>query len=416
MKKTDITHATIVPLIGGEVIGAMNALDGKLPEYVLSYSPFGNNDSHFIDYLRKKRAWKGEYVILDEDGSENWKPKKRVDVISTTCPCAGLSSLSVSSGAESATNDWMYTTAEHVLGKLKPKVFWGENAPRLFTKKGKPVADKLHKIAEENGYSLSLYYTESRLHGLAQKRPRTFYFFTEGPNTPVFPWFDKDPEDISEILKMPIDKDDPMNIPCNDDDPKDSPWVAYCLHATNSKTIKEFYDKIDSSTNCIVKSDGGFGETLNEVADWMDTQGYTKVATRARAMQKKRDDGKGYWAHGVTVPKGVIPSLIGAMPHALINPFTEKFLTIRDCLRIMKLPEDFNLAGDNPKSKINHICQNVPATTAQDMMSNIVSYLTGELTCIPSNYTKQNNKNQKIENSFRDEELVSDTSELSAYF
>ena len=36
---------------------------------------------------------------------------------------------------------------------------------------------------------------------------------------------------------------------------------------------------------------------------------------------------------------------------------------------VMKLPTDFNLI--DPKKNLNHICQNVPVTTAEDMAYNI---------------------------------------------
>jgi site-specific DNA-cytosine methylase len=146
----------------------------------------------------------------------------------------------------------------------------------------------------------------------------------------------------------------------------------------------------------IVAADKKLGQTLLEVADWMDEQGredFAHIAKRARRMQDKLDDNKGYWAHGVTLAKGTIPSLIGAMPSSLINPFTGKYLTLRDCLRIMGMPDDFDLASENPVSKTNHICQNVPVGTAADMMAGIVDYLDGKCDFSSSAYIKQSNKN-----------------------
>lgn len=399
MSNKKITYAPIVPLIGGEPLGVMEALDGQLPEYVLSYSPFGNNDSHYINHLREKKDWKGEYVIIDDEQFQNYVPKQ-VDVVMSTCPCAGLSSLSTTSSADSAVNDWMYTTAEYVLDKVKPKVFWGENAPRLFSSSGKPVADKLFEIGKKYGYSMNLYFTESRLHGLSQKRARTFYFFTKSEKSPIFKYFNVPFTPVEKVLKAKTLKSDPMNIHTNPADPIENAWVAYAIHKTGAADVKDLFNKVDSSTNLIVKADRGFGENLNEVADWMDAQDkpeFSKIANRARSMQDKLDDNKGYWAHGVTIAKGVIPSLIGAMPHALINPITGKYLTIRDCLRIMSMPDDFNLVGDSPRSKINHICQNVPVSTARDMMFNVVDFLNGSCDFVNGSYVKQNNKKQDYE-------------------
>lgn len=407
----DITYGSIVPLIGGENLGIMKSLEGQLPEWVLSYTDFAKNDAHFINHLKEK-DWKGEYVFLNEEGNEGYKAKT-VDVVNTVCPCAGLSSLSVSSSADSAVNEWMYTTSEYVLSEIKPKVFWGENAPRLYTKAGEKVANRLYEIGKQHGYSLNLYYTESRLHGLAQKRPRTFYFFTKGTDSaPLFRYIRRPLENIEDILKADISPDDPMNRLINSDNPMDNPWVAYCVHKSGSKTLAEYYEKIEKTTNCIVSSDN-ISDNLNEVADWMEQQGFDqKFADRARAMQEKVDGGKGYWAHGVTMPKGEIPSLIGAMPHSLINPFKEQFLTLRDALRIMKMPDDFNMIGDNPQSpgNANAICQNVPVTTAADMMDFVVEYLKGMTDTVSSDYVRQNNSTMKHE--IVNEDLV----ELDQFF
>lgn len=391
---TQIKYGTIVPLIGGENFGIMNTLDGQLPEWICSYSPFKNNDSHYLEYIKGK-GYNGDYVFLDEQPDYN--PSK-VDVVNAVCPCAGLSSFSTTSSPDSATNEWMYRTAEFVLGTVKPKVFWGENAPRLSSHSGRKVADRLYEIGRENGYSLNLYYTESRLHGLSQKRPRTFYFFTQGDVAPIMPWYSREPEDIENILKMPTIDGDPMNVYTNSDDPKDDAWVAYNMAATNSNTISELYEKFEETVNLIVHSDGGYNKSLPEVAEWMDANGHDRTAKRARSMQAKLDDNKGYWAHGVTLPKGkIIPSLIGAMPYSLINPFTGKYLTLRDCLRFMKMPEDFNLASEKPLSCTNHICQNVPVTTAADMMKGVILYLEGKTMPGDGSYIKQNNKNKNIE-------------------
>ena len=45
-------HATIIPLIGGMTL-ANKKITGKDPEVILSYSPFGANDSHINKYLPK---------------------------------------------------------------------------------------------------------------------------------------------------------------------------------------------------------------------------------------------------------------------------------------------------------------------------------------------------------------------------
>ena len=186
--------SSIVPLIGGETI-AMQQVFGKKPEYLLSYSPFENNDRHLVEYYGKTVP----YILLDKVDMSNYPAK--VDVVNTVCPCAGLSSLSPGAKSDSSTNDWMLKTAKYVLEQVKPKVFWGENAPRLASKMGEPTVNKLRKIGADNGYAFMIYKTKSILHGLSQVRDRTFYFFFQGDEIPIFPYFRRQHKRIEETIR-----------------------------------------------------------------------------------------------------------------------------------------------------------------------------------------------------------------------
>ena len=125
-----MNYASIVPLIGGETI-AMENVFGKRPDYMLTFDGFQANETHLINYYNNEVP----YLNL----SEGEKHPHSVDVVNTVCPCAGLSSLSPSASSNNEANDWMYTSAEYVLEQIKPKVFWGENAPRLASAMGEPV-------------------------------------------------------------------------------------------------------------------------------------------------------------------------------------------------------------------------------------------------------------------------------------
>ena len=188
-------YSSIIPLIGGESIAVMNVLNGQLPEEVLSYSGFADNDSHYINYLRKKKNWKGEYTFLDE--KSNHKPKK-VDVVNTVCPCAGLSSLSQHNVRNEGHNDWMYDSSRYVLEQIQPKVLWGENAPRLAMEPGKEVVAKLREIGKEYGYTLSVYKTKSLVQGFSQIRDRTFYFFWKGDKVPLMDYISRPHQKIED--------------------------------------------------------------------------------------------------------------------------------------------------------------------------------------------------------------------------
>ena len=85
----------------------------------------------------------------------------------------------------------------------------------------------------------------------------------------------------------------------------------------------------------------------------------------------------------------------------LTHPDEDRFLTVRECLSIMKLPEDFMLQGGI--KNVNHICQNVPVTTAQDMAESVLRFCDGRLDnqMIETDFVMQDNKTRtlKVENN-----------------
>ena len=217
-----MNYASIVPLIGGETIAMQNVF-GKRPEYLLSYEDFNANDNHLVEYYNKEVPYH-----LIRDGRVPNLPT--VDVINTVCPCAGLSSLNTSASSDAGANDWMRTSATHVLGELKPKVFWGENAPRLASKMGEPVVRDLREIGEKFGYTFSLYKTKSILHGLGQVRDRAFYFFWKGSRIPQFEYIKRGHEKIEETIRsVKRDQQDPMSVLVKLSAPSEDPFYRYVL-------------------------------------------------------------------------------------------------------------------------------------------------------------------------------------------
>merc|ERR1719509_557573 len=145
----------MIPLVGGSALGCARAAASP-PQYHLSYSAFCNNESHL------KGHWGAQDIpwhILDKEGE------------------AGR-------GADAVQNAWMLKSAQYVLSRVRPKVLWGENAPALY-QGAEELVDKLVEIGREQGYSFSMVKTDSQLHGLPQRRVRTFYFFWQSPTVPM---------------------------------------------------------------------------------------------------------------------------------------------------------------------------------------------------------------------------------------
>jgi site-specific DNA-cytosine methylase len=380
------SYASCVPLIGGETL-AMENVFGSKPKYIMSYEAFGANDSQLLEHYNNKVP----YQTLD-----NFKGTlEEVDVVNTVCPCAGLSSLSPSASTDNKANDWMIESAKYVLGKVKPKVFWGENAPRLASKMGEPIVKKLRAIAKENGYVMSLYKTKSKLHGLSQTRDRSFYFFWKGNRIPHMNFYHRPYEKIEDtILNAFVSDDDPMNELTNKAKPSDNPFYKYVLEELEGGiTHKEFQQKIDKTINPLDYLENR-GIKYDEVAEWMSTNGYDKQAERCLQIHKKLESGGNIMRKTTEIPKDYIGAFVGHMPTCLTHPIEDRYLTIRECLAIMKMPSDFQLQGG--RKNLNMICQNVPVTTAEDMAQNIHDWLDGKLDTREADFAVFDNKTGAI--------------------
>lgn len=386
-----MNYASIVPLIGGETIAMQNVF-GKKPEYILSYEAFANNDKHLLEHY----GGNVPYQLLDGDGVSQLNAD-RVDVVNTVCPCAGLSSLSPSSASDSVTNDWMLHTSKLVLESVQPKVFWGENAPRLASKMGSPVVERLRQVARENGYTFSIYKTKSILHGLSQVRDRTFYFFWKGDSVPVFPYIKRDHEKIEETIRsVKRDPKDPMSqVLTNSRVPSENPFYRYVLQEIEGGiTHQEFAAKIEKTTNPLDYIES-HKITYLEVGKWMKAHGYEREEAKCKRMYEKLASGGNIMRKNTEIPKDYIGAFVGHMPTSLTHPDEDRYLTIRECLSIMKMPEDFQLQGG--LSNLNHICQNVPVSTAMDMATSIQQHLDGKLDTIETDFLVQDNKSQTLE-------------------
>lgn len=382
------THASIVPLIGGETIGATKAY-GQPPEYFLSYSAFAANDSHIRNYYPDV-----PYITLDEGGSAPYP----VDVIHTVCPCAGLSTLSQGYGDHNDNNKWMIETANLVLGKLKPKVFWGENAPGFAAKIGNNVRNQLKKIGEANGYTMSVYRTKTLLHGMPQVRERSFYFFWQDTKTPLMNWYNRPYTPIEKLLTNvqsnfqtePINKKTPS---------KDDPYYRFILEELKGgMSHKEFAESIEPETarNADVLAYLEKYTDYIHVAEWMEKNGYDKEVEKCKYRDAKLKSGKSIMRRNTIVPRDYIGAFVGHYPTMLAHPVEDRYINYREAMTIMGLPEDFELVGASPRN-VNHICQNVPVQTATDMATETKKYLDGELIMVDTDYILQYNHNQRAE-------------------
>jgi site-specific DNA-cytosine methylase len=367
-------------LIGGETI-AQSEVFGSDPAYILSYEAFSANDAHAVNYFPVP------YILLDKGGYHPYY----AEVVNTVCPCAGLSSLSPSANSEASANDWMTTTAEYVLGQMGPKVFWGENAPRLASKMGMPVVEKLRTVGKKYGYTFSIYKTKSILHGLSQVRDRTFYFFWKDDKIPVFRNYNRKHQTIEDTIRsVSFNASDKMSEITNKNTPSQDPYYRYILEVIEGGiTHKQFSNKIKKTSEVLTYIEES-GHDYKQVGAWMQANGYDREVPKCERRYEKLKSGMNIMRKGTTIPKDYIGAFVGHLPTQLTHPDEDRYLTIRECMEIMKLPSDFELLGG--LKNLNHICQNVPVTTAKDMAENIKLYLEGKLDYINTDFYVQDNK------------------------
>ena len=383
----DISFATIVPLIGGEPLGMSAALGGKHPEWVATYSPFQGNDSHYIQYLRQQ-GWGGDYTVIDEHDEPPVDKTPGVDVVCAVPPCAGLSSFS--SKQDCSKNEWMIETADYILGNVKPRMMWGENAPRLASAAGAEVRGRIIETARKHGYSVTFYKTMAERHGVAQKRPRTFYFFWDTPTAPLLRDHVRENVGFAQQIAEPetdaAPADDPMRFEfVNPGKPSDDPYYQWALYCTGAKTHRELSEMnpvsmIDRAGRWNKQKE--MWENYLDMAKWLEEQGWPdqRLIDRVHRMSEKlRTKGGGLWTHGLTMiaPDAVCPAFIGVQPHGLAHPTEDRFLNMREMMRMMSMPEDMQMI--DAVKNFNHNCQNVCRSIAEDMAHDIVEWFNGNL-------------------------------------
>ena len=119
------------------------------------------------------------------------------------------------------------------------------------------------------------------------------------------------------------------------------------------------------------------GVSYQTVSKWMRKNKIDKYAEKCLRIAAKLDAGGNVMRKTTEIPKNYIGAFVGHMPTNMTHPDEDRFMTIRECMGVMKLPKDFILQGGI--RNLNHICQNVPVTTATDMGECIKQYIAGDI-------------------------------------
>jgi len=389
-------HATIVPLIGGNSI-AGKKITGVDPEFFLSYKPFAENEKNVKAYFPNV-----PHYLLDDpnQGGFDENQHQGMDFVQALCPCAGLSLLSAGSEEQrDGMNSWMINSAKFITGKLKPKVFFGENAPALYSNSGARVRSQFREIARENGYSFSIYCTNTMFHGVPQSRKRTFYFFWKDSTVPIFNYYKRPRKNLRDYLAeiTPGMPDHSLeDIEKATRHLQDNPYIQFIQSKYSGNGVQRMRD--------FMKEKGMHGYTMHryfiltgqlvEARDWLAANGFERNAKEATRIIDKLNTSGGFWDGSFPIydGEGTFATLISRTLHA-IHPVEDRVLTLRECMHMMALPHDFKLVN----GQLNNICQNVPVCTAADMVTEVVGFLNGERTMTNSTYVLQSNLNERID-------------------
>ena len=107
----------------------------------------------------------------------------------------------------------------------------------------------------------------------------------------------------------------------------------------------------------------------------------------------KVKQGLGYFAPQPIVYKGAANAVISKNMWWTLHPTENRYLTTREIMSLMGLPNDFELITNN----LQQVTQNVPVCTAKDMTEQVIKFINGELQMTNYNFIKQNNLQQKID-------------------
>jgi len=404
---------TMVPLIGGSAVGCSQAT-GTLPQFHFSFDGFEANDEGILNYWKDAKI--PYYHIDSEEVPLTEKRFHNIDFVNSVCPCAALARINTSTGDKvggyAPQNQWMYKSAEFVLEKIQPTVYWGENAPALNMDAGKPVVENLIKIGKKYGYSFSIYKTSTIYHGLPQKRERCFYFFWKGDKIPILNFFDRERLTYTEFLNT-VDKNLPeFDVYANEKHPTDYLPFRYLIEKSG-ETYAE-YIKNHSRESAVNSTNGEISRNhcIDDLLVWMKEkypeEAFFKKKNEKRSqydwveyMKDKFENNKGVFYQGPLFVDKYCPAIISKNCTVLVHPTEDRYLNLREMASLMGMPGDFRLTNSHVNGGYytpQMIGQNVPVNTVRDVASQVLRFIDKDKTLqyvtVSNGYYLQNNINK----------------------
>lgn len=358
-------HAHIIPLAGGQVIGTEMALKTK-PEYLASWEVFAGNDQ----WCRKYYPNVPFHIIDSPDFKFSKLPK--VDLLTCTPPCSGLSNATTGTrGCQAPQNEHMINVAEFGM-QAGTKVILIENAPMLYSIGGYEFFVRFVPLARKYGYTMQLFKTSTILHGLPQNRVRSFVILWKGKKQPILNYIE---EPYVPLTKW---KNEGKNF-VYPGKGSDDELVGLLYNIFGSRA--ELYKHIDRPRTAF-----GLAMELGLLHYNFKEPRYKKLFDRAKH--------KAVLDVTPVFVKDFTNALMWKVTTYMLSPRLDRFISIRELMSMMGLPEDYE---EVPRRGMNIIFQNVPTCTTKTIVEEIQQVLDGKRKWKTLPFSRVNNIKKEIE-------------------
>ena len=415
-----IKWCAIQPLTGGMYIGAQNAI-GHKAEFILSFPGIGDptidkktgevigggNEYHLMKYLESKNdlpeykvfnrsMFQDDHDMSPEIISSCWtqNPNKELDYsdmhLCIAVPvCSGLSMATrCSDDTCKSKNCNMLWITEYALKVIKPNIYIFENAPTFLSKKAEYLRHEMETLANENGYSVVYYKTDTIFHDNCQSRKRTFIIFYKKEYAPSMDYEHITTSLESYFARIPenASQNDPFRF--NSLNCLNEPIINYFHENINQiitkYNLKQIDDKEYNNSNLIWRNYisnivnfvvSNYDKFIPELIDYfnslnLDKKEKIKCINILEHIYNKLSLGKNFFYGFPHKPINKIPAIMYKTIQCCLHPYkNDHLLSCRECLHLMGMPHDYELQG-NVNKEYAKIGQNVPVRTAYWIISN----------------------------------------------
>ncbi len=382
-------------LAGGMTLGAEAAF-GCPPLCTIDFDGVDQgNSSAYMNYMNNVRKLGLKELILDgnllsmarefktqEDKNFFDSINHDIDVVSAVPICSGLSMANSNNsgkagtaarGSDAIQNNNMIGILKFSLEVIKPKAYIFENAPNFFSNSGKGIRDKLTEIGKENGYSVTYVKTNSKKHSNPQARSRTFGIFWKGDKCPKLNYVNDLSTSIYDYLGEIAEGSPYMTDEYQlfKDFDKDG-FIKYMKATYKDDWLKVMEDDNSVSIMTFLEKKK-FPDDVKSFLNEAELHSYEHAKMKKEMGMNYMDGSPLYYGNNK------ICTIFGRTIGRLIHPSGTRGYTLREALKFMGMPDDYEFPGDNAMNYTDWVGQNVPAVTSYDWHKQIRDFVEDKL-------------------------------------